>query len=58
VDGTELAWIGRAFGLSSSTPQAEWWYEVDFTFDGRIDGDDLAVLGGFWGCEGTTKLCE
>ena len=58
VNGAELAWIGRAFGLCDANPQAQWWYPVDYTFDGCIDGDDLAVLGGFWGCEGTDTLCN
>ncbi|MBD3868983.1 MAG: hypothetical protein IFK94_12725 [Acidobacteria bacterium] len=57
VNGTELSWIGRAFGLCSANPEGQWWHPVDFTFDGCIDGDDLAVLGGFWGCEGTETLC-
>jgi hypothetical protein len=57
VNGAELGWIGRAFGLCSANPQGQWWYPVDFTFDGCVDGDDLAVLGGFWGCEGTETLC-
>lgn len=58
VNGSELGWIGRAFGLCHANPQAQWWYPVDFTFDGCIDGEDLAVLGGFWGCEGTDTLCN
>jgi hypothetical protein len=57
VNGTELGWIGRAFGLCSANPEGQWWHPVDFTFDGCVDGDDLAVLGGFWGCEGTETLC-
>ena len=57
VNGVELGWIGRAFGLEHGSPETQWWYPVDFTFDGRVDGDDLAVLAGFWGCEGTETLC-
>ncbi len=58
VESSELVWIGRAFGLCSDNPQGQWWYPVDFTFDGCVDGDDLAVLGGFWGCRGTETLCN
>lgn len=51
MDGVELAWVGRAFGLSSSTPETEWWYAADFNQDGVVDGLDLAILSspGVWG---------
>jgi hypothetical protein len=58
VNGSELGWIGRAFGLCHVSPETQWWYPVDFTFDGCIDGDDLAVMSGFWGCQGTETLCN
>ena len=45
IDGVELAWLGRAFGSSSATPSAEWWFAVDFDGNGIVDGDDLAILG-------------
>jgi hypothetical protein len=44
LDGIELAYIGRAFGLSSSNPETEWWGKADLNRDGKIDGDDLAYL--------------
>jgi len=44
IDGVELTWIGRAFGLSSNDPINEWWFGVDYNLDGMIDGNDLAIL--------------
>jgi hypothetical protein len=44
IDGMELAWIGRAFGLSDPAPGV-WWERADLNRDGIIDGDDLAYLG-------------
>jgi hypothetical protein len=44
IDGVELSWIGRAFGLSSNDPVNEWWFGVDYNLDGMIDGNDLAIL--------------
>jgi hypothetical protein len=58
VDGSELAWVGRAFGLCSATPEAEWWGGVDYNFDDCVDGDDLAVLGVVWACAGTDPVCN
>ncbi len=58
VDGAELAWVGRAFGLCSATPQAEWWGGVDYNADDCVDGDDLAVLGAVWACTGTDPVCD
>ena len=57
IDGFELAWIGRSFGLFSADPAAEWWAGVDFNQDGMIDGDDLAILSspGVFGF--TTDTC-
>jgi glucose/arabinose dehydrogenase len=56
VDGAELAWIGRAFGLCSAVP--EWWSNADFDGNGCIDGDDLAFLAVAFSCEGTGPICE
>lgn len=58
VDGVELAWIGRAFGLCSPTPAAEWWAGVDYDGNGCIDGDDLAFLGAAFSCEGAGPFCD
>lgn len=44
IDGLELAWMGRAWGSSSSDPSAEWWSRIDYNHDGWIDGVDLAIL--------------
>lgn len=52
VDGVELAWLGRAFGLCSANPAAEWWSDIDLFPDGCIDGEDLAVLMIAWDCSG------
>ncbi len=48
VDGTELAWIGRSFGLCSANSAGEWWGPVDYDGSGCIDGDDLAVVANLW----------
>jgi hypothetical protein len=58
VDGVELAWLGRAFGSCSAVASQEWWYLVDYTMDGCVDGDDLAVLGGAWRCLASDLVCE
>lgn len=57
IDGHELAWLGRAFGASSGTPGAEWWYPVDYDRDGDVDGDDLAILAAGWVCRAGTPIC-
>ena len=53
VDGVELAWLGRAFGLTSGT----WWLPIDYTMDGSVDGNDLAILGAVWRCEAPGPVC-
>ena len=58
VTGHELAWIGRAFGDCPGDPVGQWWFGVDYNKDGCIDGDDLAVLGVVWGCDGAAPVCE
>jgi len=58
VDGSELAWVGRAFGLCSAAPEAEWWGGVDYNSDKCIDGNDLAVLGAVWACAGSDPVCN
>jgi len=58
VDGHELAWIGRAFGLCSNAPENEWWGDVDYNADDCIDGSDLAVLGAVWACTGSDPVCD
>lgn len=55
VDGAELAWLSRAFGLCSPTPQ--WWSTVDYDGDGCIDGADLSVLSSVWACN-LGPICE
>ncbi|MCP3980860.1 MAG: hypothetical protein GY716_16280 [bacterium] len=44
IGNLELIYVGRAFGLSSDVQ--EWWTDVDFDRNGRIDGDDLVILAG------------
>jgi hypothetical protein len=58
VGSSELGWIGRAFGLCHPDPETQWWHPVDFTYDGCIDGDDLAAMSSLWGCQGTETLCR
>jgi hypothetical protein len=58
VDGVEVAWLARAFGLCSDTPETEWWNGVDFTADGCVDGGDLAVLASVYGCSGAAPACD
>ena len=59
IDARELSWIGRAFGLCSADPAAEWWRPVDYDGSGCIDGDDLAILANLWGlvCQGDLLIC-
>jgi hypothetical protein len=58
IDGNELAWIGRSFGLVSEPPDVPWWARVDYNQDGMIDGEDLAILSspGVFGF--TTETCS
>lgn len=58
VDGVEVAWLARAFGLCSATPAAEWWSGVNFNADGCVDGDDLAVLASVYGCSAAAPVCD
>jgi hypothetical protein len=57
VDGNTLATMGRAFGLCSASPDAQWWSRVEYTGDGCIDGDDLSVLSLVWACAGAQRIC-
>jgi hypothetical protein len=57
VDGRILSAMGRAFGLCSETAATEWWSHVEYTGDQCVDGDDLAVLGSIWACEGDAPIC-
>jgi hypothetical protein len=59
VDGVELAWIGRAFGVCSATPASEWWAAVDYDGDRCVSGDDLAVLAssGVFECSVGRDVC-
>jgi hypothetical protein len=58
VDGLTLAALGRAFSLCSATAATEWWSRVDYTGDRCVDGEDLAVLGSIWGCQGDARICR
>jgi len=58
VDGVELSWLGRAFGLCSDDPLSEWWFDANLGGDLCIDGDDLAVLARVWGCKAVETICE
>jgi len=53
IDASELAWIGRSFGLirENETPEETWWTEIDLDKNGQVDGNDLSILGssGVWG---------
>ena len=57
IDGIDLAWIGRAFGMSTQGA-AEWVVSSDLDADGVVDGDDLAFLAtpGVFGF--TTTTCS
>ena len=50
VDGRDLALLGRIFGTCSGGA-------VDYTHNGCVDGDDLAVMSAVWGCRGTVPIC-
>ncbi len=53
MNADELIWIGKSFGLirEGETPGDEWWAEIDFDGDGKVDGTDLSILAstGVWG---------
>ena len=57
VNGTELSWFGRSFGTCSGNPGAQWWGSIDYTADGCVDGEDLAVLSTAWNCSGSQPVC-
>ena len=57
LDGIELGWLGRSFGLCSATPAPKWWSPVDYNQDGCIDGLDLAAMSAVWGCAGVDPIC-
>jgi hypothetical protein len=57
VDGLELAWLGRAFGLCSAEPELEWWFGIDLRPDGCVDGDDLVILANIWACKVGQPVC-
>jgi glucose/arabinose dehydrogenase/PKD repeat protein len=58
VDGVLLSLLGRYFGVCDPDPSAQPWGVVDYTKDGCLDGNDLAVMGVAWGCGGSTPLCR
>jgi len=58
VDGREVAWLARAFTLCSAAPVSEWWFPVDYTADGCVDGDDLAILSTVWSCVAPGPVCS
>jgi hypothetical protein len=58
VDGVEVIWLARAFGLCSAAPENEWWAGVDYTLDGCVDGGDLAILASIYGCLGAEPACD
>ncbi|MDX1388709.1 MAG: hypothetical protein R3344_05940, partial [Acidobacteriota bacterium] len=60
LGGAELAWVGRSFGLCSPDPTQEWWGAIDYTGDGCVDGNDLAVLANLWSrrCAGAIVSCD
>jgi len=58
VSGVEVAWLGRAFGECRAGPLLEWWAPIDYTLDGCIDGEDLAIMAGVWTCTDATPLCD
>jgi hypothetical protein len=57
IDGVEVVWLGWSFGLCDA-PGSQWWSTIDYTNDGCVDGDDLAVLATAYGCIGTEPVCE
>lgn len=54
VDGFDLAFLARAFGLSSDpgNPNYDpdsWWWPADLDGSSQVDGDDLALLASYFG---------
>ncbi len=50
IDGLDLAYLARAFGMNlSSNPDEIWWQEADLDVNGIVDGDDLALLAASFG---------
>jgi len=58
IDGSELAWLGRAFGECSADPASEWWHRADYSGDGCVDGNDLTLLGTAWYCLASLSECQ
>jgi len=56
VDGMEVAWLARAFGLCGGP--SSWWSPVDYTGNGCVDGDDLAFLASVWNCSRSGPVCQ
>jgi hypothetical protein len=52
VDGFDLAWMGREWGTQSvippDQPNPEFVFDLDYTRNGIIDGEDLAVLAAYF----------
>jgi len=58
VSGSDLAWLGRAFGACSASPATEWWAALDYTHDGCVDGSDLSVMAAVWACSADAPVCS
>jgi hypothetical protein len=60
IDGSELSWLGGAFGRTCEPGPDPWWLGVDYNEDCQVDGEDLAILTavGVWGTSTDTDQTE
>ncbi len=49
IDGLDLAYLARAFGMNSSSNPETWWQKADLDVNEIVDGDDLALLAAYFG---------
>ncbi len=49
IDGLDLGFLGRAFGMDENVNPETWWHDADLDGNGMVDGDDLALLAAHFG---------
>jgi hypothetical protein len=54
IDGLDLAFLARAFGLDENIDPDPWWHKADLDGNGMVDGNDLALLAVNFGEDSST----
>lgn len=49
IDGLDLGFLGRAFGMDENINPETWWHDADLDGNGMVDGNDLALLAANFG---------